>query len=82
MTGLVAHCPANNCSEIFDKFQEGRLYLSGYYYVQGQDGQVSGVYCDREIGQQVDFNRLKSCAQIKKLNLPSGVYTIIILLVQ
>ena len=31
ITGLVAHCPANSCSQVFDLIHEGFLHLSNYY---------------------------------------------------
>ena len=44
ITGLVAHCPANSCSHVFDLISEGFLRLSNYYWLQAPDGDVTEVY--------------------------------------
>ena len=43
LTGLVAHCPANSCSQVFDLIHEGFLCLSNYYWFQAPDGDVTEV---------------------------------------
>lgn len=53
VTGLVAHCPASSCSEIYNLFQEGLLRLSGYYWLNTPAGEVSRTHCrldDAECG--------------------------------
>ena len=34
ITGLVACCPSNSCSQVFDLIHEGLFFLSNYYWLQ------------------------------------------------
>ena len=72
VTGLVAHCPANNCSEVINLFHEGLLHLSGYYWLKTPSGEVAELYCIRDMMQAL----YDSCAHANDLNFPSGTYTI------
>ena len=72
--GLVSHCPASNCTELFNLAQEeGLIFLSNYYWLVGTTGEVRRVYCNRDT-QQPEYS---SCEELFELNdLPSGDYTI------
>ena len=72
--GLVSHCPASNCTELFNLAQEeGLLLISNYYWLVGTTGEVRKVYCNRDT-QQAEYS---SCEELFELyNLPSGNYTI------
>ena len=72
--GLVSHCPASNCTELFNLAQEeGLLLISNYYWLVGTTGEVRKVYCNRDT-QQPEYS---SCEELFELNnLPSGNYTI------
>ena len=72
--GLVSHCPASNCTELFNLAQEeGLILLSNYYWLVGTTGEVRRVYCNRDT-QQAEYS---SCEELFELDdLPSGNYTI------
>ena len=72
--GLVSHCPASNCTELFNLAQEeGLILMSNYYWLVGTTGEVRKVYCNRDT-QQPEYS---SCEEVLELNhLPSGNYTI------
>ena len=73
LTGLVAHCPANSCSQVFDLIHEGFLRLSSYYWLQAPDGDVTEVYCNSSTMQP----EYSSCQQLFMFEIvPSGTYTI------
>ena len=73
ITGLVAHCPANSCSQVFDLIHEGFLRLSNYYWLQAPDGDVTEVYCNSSTMQP----EYSSCQQLFMFEtVPSGIYTI------
>ena len=74
ITGLVAHCPANSCSQVFDLISEGFLRLSNYYWLQAPDGGVAEVYCNSSTMQP----EYSSCQQlfVFENKMPSGTYTI------
>ena len=45
--GLVSHCPASNCTELFNLVQEeGLIHLSNYYWLVGTTGEMRKVYCN------------------------------------
>ena len=72
ITGLVAHCPANSCSQVFDLISEGFLRLSNYYWLQAPDGDVAEVYCNSSTMQP----EYTSCQQVFVFEIvPSGTYT-------
>ena len=73
VTGLVAHCPTNSCSQVFDLIHEGFLHLSKYYWLQAPDGDVTEVYCNSSTMQP----EYSSCQQLFMFEtVPSGIYTI------
>ena len=73
ITGLVAHCPANNCSQLFDLIHEGFLRLSNYYWLRSPDGNVTEVYCNRSTRQP----EYSSCQQVFQFEtMSSGMYTL------
>ena len=73
VTGLVAHCPANSCSQVFDLIHEGFLRLSSYYWLQAPHGDVTEVYCNSSTMQP----EYSSCQQLFMFEtVPSGIYTI------
>ena len=72
VTGLVAHCPTNSCSQVFDLIHEGFLRLSKYYWLQAPDGDVTEVYCNSSTMQP----EYSSCQQLFMFEIvPSGTYT-------
>ena len=72
ITGLVAHCPANSCSQVFDLIHEGFLRLSSYYWLQAPDGDVTEVYCNSSTMQP----EYSSCQQLFMFETgPSGTYS-------
>ena len=73
ITGLVAHCPANSCSQLFDLINEGFLRLSKYYWLRSPDGSVTEVYCNRST-RQAEYS---SCQQVLQFETMSAdTYTI------
>ena len=71
ITGLVAHCPANSCSQLFDLIHEGFLRLSKYYWLRSPDGSVAEVYCNRST-RQAEYS---SCQQVFQFEtMSSGTY--------
>ena len=71
ITGLVAHCPANSCSQLFDLINEGFLRLSKYYWLRSPDGSVTEVYCNRST-RQAEYS---SCQQVFQFEtMSSGTY--------
>ena len=70
--GLVAHCPTNSCSQIFDLVQEGFLHLSNHYWLITSAGGAVKVYCNRS----TMLPEYSSCQQLFLFEiLPSGTYT-------
>ena len=72
LAGMFGHCPADNCSQILNSFQDGVLHLSNYYWLNVPNGEVTEIYCNRATMQP----EYESCVQVYKLNFPSGVYNI------
>ena len=72
--GLVSHCPASGCTELFNLAQEeGLILISNYYWLVGTTGEVRRVYCNRDT-QQPEYS---SCEDLFGLyNIPSGTYTL------
>ena len=50
---IVVHCPASNCTELFNLVQKGRICFSNCYWLVWPTEEVRKVYCTCNTQQQV-----------------------------
>lgn len=74
--GKTSHCPASNCSEIFELAKGGLFHFSGLYWLKLPNGSASRIYCNRETG----WAEVSSCELLLYYhpNAPSGTYTLLL----
>ena len=76
LLGKIAHCPADNCSVLFEQLEKGLLRFSGFYWLQLPNENPARVFCDRETG----YAEVSSCSLLFKYHpsAKSGLYTLLL----